>query len=184
MPLILLTKPEEEPLSLADAKAYLRVDNDAEDALIGSLIVAARRHLEDATGKRFVRQLWRLSLDAWPVAGVVSLPLAPVLGIAAARLREVDGTEVPLDITSWSVDGANRLHTDTHVAVRRPFAGIEIDVEAGFGDAGDVPQDVVQAIRLLVAHLFEHRSGADHARNGLPLAAAALIATERRVRLA
>jgi uncharacterized phiE125 gp8 family phage protein len=62
--------------------------------------------------------------------------------------------------------------------------GIEIDVEAGFGDAGDVPQEIVHAIRLLVAHWFENRSGACSPRNGLPLAVAALIATERQVRLA
>jgi uncharacterized phiE125 gp8 family phage protein len=184
MPLFLLTKPEEEPLSLADARAYLRVDTTAEDELIGNLIVAARRHVEDATGKRLVTQSWRLVLDNWPPANTVHLPVRPVRSIAAARLREIDGTEVPLDITGWTVDASNRLRTDAYLAVRRPFAGIEIDIEAGFGARDDVPEEIVQAIRLLVAHWFENRTGADMARNGLPLAAAALIAGERQVRLA
>ena len=39
-----------EPLSLADARAFLRVEHEDDDALIGELIAAARVHLESLTG--------------------------------------------------------------------------------------------------------------------------------------
>ena len=40
----------------------------------------------------------------------------------------------------------------------RAAAGIEIDVIAGFGDAGgDVPPALMQALRMLVAHWYENR---------------------------
>jgi uncharacterized phiE125 gp8 family phage protein len=40
----------------------------------------------------------------------------------------------------------------------RPLAGIELDVEAGYGPGGtDVPEPLRQAIRLLLAHWYEHR---------------------------
>jgi uncharacterized phage protein (predicted DNA packaging) len=38
-----------EPLTLADARAFLRVEHEDDDALIGELITAARTHLESLT---------------------------------------------------------------------------------------------------------------------------------------
>jgi uncharacterized phiE125 gp8 family phage protein len=185
MPLILLTEPEEEPLSLADLKLFLKLDHDEDDTLIGSLISAARRHVEKVTGRRLVSQIWRLVLDAWPADGVVHLPLAPVVAVEAARLRAGDGTPTVLATGGWVLDPASsRLHVPSRPSVLRPFAGIEIDIQAGYGGADDVPPGLKQAVRLLVAHWYENRA-VDSAGGqiAVPIAAAALMAPERAVRL-
>lgn len=39
----------------------------------------------------------------------------------------------------------------------RSVAGIELDIEVGYGAAGDVPPRLLQAIRMLVAHWYENR---------------------------
>jgi uncharacterized phiE125 gp8 family phage protein len=68
----------------------------------------------------------------------------------------------------------------------RPFAGIEIDVECGYGDtASDVPEPLRQAIRLLVAHWYENRSIVSGAQTAavLPVTVAALIAPYRMLSL-
>ncbi|GGA54196.1 head-tail connector protein [Pelagibacterium lentulum] len=62
----LVAGPVDEPISLAQAKAHLRIEDDAEDGLIESLIAAARTHLEAITGSALLRQTWRVVLDAWP----------------------------------------------------------------------------------------------------------------------
>jgi Phage gp6-like head-tail connector protein len=49
MPEIVQSPSASEPLSLADAKKFLRVEHDADDELIASLIVAARNAVELAT---------------------------------------------------------------------------------------------------------------------------------------
>lgn len=183
MPVILISQPEEEPLSLADAKLFLRVDHDADDALIEGLIRAARRHVEATTGRRLVTQIWRLVLDAWPPDGVIRLPVTPVSGIAAARLRAPDGGETALDVSDFVLDESSaRLYVPQRPAVLRPFAGIEADLVAGYGAAADVPPVFVQAVRLLVGHWYEHRAEAV-TRASVPLAAAALMAPERALRL-
>ena len=184
MPLILLTEPDEEPLPLAGAKLFLRVEHDDDDTLIAELIRAARKHVETVTGRRLVTQVWRLVLDTWPADGVLHLPLSPVTEIAAARLRGPDGGETALETDAWLLDAGGRLHIAQRPAVLRPFAGIEIDLEAGYGGAADVPPGFVQAIRLLVAHWYEYRASVSpHGADALPLAVAALIAPERVLRV-
>ena len=110
MPAILLAGPLAEPLTLAEAKTYLRVDHDAEDALIGSLITAARATVEAL------------------VADTARLP----------GLIRVDRGMVP--------------------APGRAIAGIAIDVSAGHGAGADhVPSPLVEAVRVVLAHFYEHR---------------------------
>jgi uncharacterized phiE125 gp8 family phage protein len=183
MPLILLTKPEEEPLSVDDMKVYLRVDHDDDDALIFDLIAAARRHVENGTGKRLVTQAWRVVLDVWPDDGVVSLPLSPVVRVAGACLRAINGVATPLATADWILDCSGRLHIAFRPPLLRAFAGIEIDVEVGFGAGSEVPAGFVQAIRLLVAHWYENRTVASGETLFQPLAVAALMAPERALRL-
>ena len=43
---ILLTGPAVEPLSLDDARSFLRVEHGDDDPLIAALIVGARMHVE------------------------------------------------------------------------------------------------------------------------------------------
>ena len=61
--------------------------------------------------------------------------------------------------------------------------GIVITFTAGYGPAAaDVPADLVQAVRLLAAHFYEHRDGPGDT-SALPAAARVLLAPYRVVRL-
>jgi uncharacterized phiE125 gp8 family phage protein len=70
---ILVEGPAVEPVSLADMKAHLRVDDDAEDALIEGLVKAARLMVEAASRRLLVSQTWRVLLDRWPEGGTLLL---------------------------------------------------------------------------------------------------------------
>jgi uncharacterized phiE125 gp8 family phage protein len=61
---LLTFAPQTEPLSLEEAKSWLRVDTGDEDQLIQSLIVSARLAVEAATNRLLINQHWRLLLDA------------------------------------------------------------------------------------------------------------------------
>jgi uncharacterized phiE125 gp8 family phage protein len=62
----LVTDAASEPVTLADAKAYCRVDTSDDDALITSLIASARRYVEKDTGLALKTQTWTAVFDRWP----------------------------------------------------------------------------------------------------------------------
>ena len=69
----LITPPALEPVSLADAKAHLRLDTDDDDQLVTAAIVAARVHVEALTRRLLIEQGWRVYLDRWPRKRIVTL---------------------------------------------------------------------------------------------------------------
>lgn len=189
---ILLTGPAVEPITLDEAKAYLRVDSTAEDGLIQSLITAARLHTETLTGRALITQSWRLVLDDWPLGNVLIIPLGPLQQVTELRVYEDEDVLVIIAPTEYLVE---TIGVPARLAMRghqswpkpgRPIGGIEIDITVGYGDlADDVPRSLRQAILQIVAHWFVNREavglgvGAVH----VPVTVDALIAPHRAVRL-
>lgn len=163
MPAILLAGPTVEPLTLAEAKTYLRVDHDAEDALIASLVTAARATVEALTRRVLIDQSWRLVRDAWPASGLIAVPVNPLREILAAHLIGAAGGDVELPLAAFVADtarlpGVIRVERGAVPAPARPIAGIALDVIAGHGPGPDhVPSPLVEAVRVVLAHFYEHR---------------------------
>ena len=107
MSLTLLTPPAAEPVTLAEAKAHLKVDTTADDALISSLITGARARAEWHSGRAFVTQSWTLWLDAWPQNGLIEIPLPPLQSVTQVRLHAPDDASSVLDPSAYQVDAAS-----------------------------------------------------------------------------
>jgi uncharacterized phiE125 gp8 family phage protein len=161
MSAILLTAPESEPLSVLDAKSYLRVAHDNDDAIIAALIASARHHVEALTRLGLMTQTWRVVLDRWPDNGRIRPKLGPLRSVSAARIYNESGDTVGIDVDRFVVDAAAGTIAAPGWSLPIPgraTAGIELDIEIGFGAApADVPQILLQAIRMLVAHWYENR---------------------------
>ncbi len=185
MPSILLSGPAAEPVTLAQAKAHLRVEHDDDDDIIAALIAGSRIHVETQTRRALITQSWRLTRDVWPESGFVAVLPVPLVALDAARVYRADGTMQAIDVAAFTLDSAAspaRLgFTRGALPIpERPFAGIEIDVTCGYGDEGDdVPEPLRQAIRLLVAHWYENRGLVSEEIAVLPQTVAALIAPYR-----
>lgn len=184
---ILIEGPIHEPISLNEAKIWLKLDGEEEDDVIRALIVAARLMVEAEIGHVLIGQNWRLIGDSWPPSGEISLRLGKVLAVQAARVFGADGVAIPLAPESITVlqgeEGSILIPTSSPVP-GRARAGIEIDLRLGFGEAAsDVPEPIRLAIRRTVALWFENRGDGTEAEMGLPPQIRSLLRPFRRVRL-
>ena len=189
MPSILLIAPAIEPLSLEEAKAFLRVETGDDDALIAALIASARIHVESRTQLALMTQSWRMVFDCWPQQGRIAVRPAPLKAVTAARVYDFHGNAQTVDTQAFVPDLGASMLAFVPWAVPVPTriaAGIEIDVTVGFGDAAAVvPEPLRQAIRLLVAHWYENRGlvAAAGETAVLPATVSALIAPYRMLSL-
>ncbi|MES1202196.1 MAG: head-tail connector protein [Pseudomonadota bacterium] len=162
----ILTPPASEPVSLAEAKLFLRIDQSVEDDLLTTLIVAAREAVEAGCGRALITRRVRESLDVWrrdAVNGAI-LSIGPVTNIVAIRLLADNGSQSVIDPDRYRLDGARDrprvIFANGLPATLREAGSIEIDYDAGFAeDAADLPTSLRIAALQIVAALYEARTG-------------------------
>jgi uncharacterized phiE125 gp8 family phage protein len=191
MSLKMITGPTIEPISIDEAKAHLRVDGATEDALITSLILTSRLHIEAALGLALITQSWQMRLDRWPKSGEVRMPLRPLMTVDEVRVLDADGASTVVEADQYIADSDGNPGRLVPTSAGWPIpgraaAGIEIDLVAGYGPAAqDVPAPVRQALLLLVAHWYEHRDPIEIGTAGaaIPAAVSRLLKPYRLARL-
>ncbi len=139
---ILVDGPAVEPITLAEMKAYLRVDDDdpAQDSVIAGLVKAARLTVEGASRRVLIEQRWRVALDRWPQDRVVLLPLSPLISVESIKVFDAKGAAA--SIAAGAID-SDRFSDPPRLAVPdapepgRARNGILIEVLAGYGGAAE-----------------------------------------------
>jgi uncharacterized phiE125 gp8 family phage protein len=192
MALVMTTAPAAEPISLAEAKAHLRIDGDDEDALLISLIAAARMFVERALSLALITESWSLYLDGWPRSGTIVLPIQPVQAVTAVRVYDPNDAATVVNPAGYAVDVLSepaRLVLSAgavQLSPARLLNAFEVAFTAGYGgDATDVPAPIRQALKLLVAHWFERREPVvlGVSLQEVPATVAGLLLPYRKVRL-
>jgi uncharacterized phiE125 gp8 family phage protein len=198
MSLTLTAPPAVEPVSLGEAKAFLRVAHTDENQLITDLVRASRERVEALTGLALITQSWRETLDAWPARRVsacgqaVRLLRRPLISVEALRIHDRGGFAQLIDPAEYRVEAGEpgRLIATLPFTLPPPqrlAGGIEIDFTAGFGSStNDVPAALSVAILQLTAASYggtERAESARRAEEGVPDAVHALLSPWRRVSL-
>ncbi len=162
---VLVTAPAAEPITLAEAKAHLRVDGSDDDTLIASLIGAARRHVEDLTGRALITQTWRLSWDdQFPAE--IRLPKGSLQSVDEIAYIDTAGATQILDPSAYQVDADSEpgrvvpVYGASWPVARSQPAAVTVDWTCGYGDAADdVPAPIKAAMLLLIGTLYRDREG-------------------------
>ena len=166
--------PSVEPVSLADAKAHLRVDFGDDDAIIRSLIIAARQQCEERTRRALITQTHQLILDCFPGAVLeealifggdpILLPRSPVLSVTSIQYVDDQGDTVTLSASAYRSDIYSHVPRITPAygytwPTTRPVSNaVTVTYQAGYGpDPDDVPEGIRAAIKIMVGTWYEHR---------------------------
>lgn len=171
------TDADTEPVTTAEAKAHMQISVGFtdDDTMIAGFIKGARYWAEDHTGRAFINQSWTLHLDRWPADGVIALNRCPVSSVTSVKYYDVDNTQRTLvDGTDYQTDVVSipgRIVVEPGESWPTLESGrlnaIEVIFVAGYGAAASsVHEDIKDALKLLVAHSYEHR---EEATEGKPL---------------
>jgi len=170
MRLKLITAASEEPVTLAEAKAWLRVDEHevGEDALITSLVARARARFESMTQRSCLQQTFDLYLDVMPTDGAIEIPKAPLVSVTSIKgfssTESTDTGGTAMTTSDFYVDTATEfgrvlpVSGATYPTATREINGAIVRFVAGYSTSTTgVPDGVKAEIKGLVALLYEHR---------------------------
>ena len=139
-----------EPVTLAEAKDYARIDGFTEDALITSLITMARTHCESYIGKCIV--LKTVTIDSFTFPYQFQMPYGPltnILNISKCVTIDQNGVETPL---TYQVNAG--LFPKLFILGGNQSYKFQLVYTAGFTT---VPEDIKLAIKMMVNTLYERR---------------------------
>jgi hypothetical protein len=207
--LSLQTPPSEFPLTVDEAKLYLRIDIDDDDDLIQTLIGAATRRVESYIDQKIIKQKWDIYYDAFPFSekniwwdgvrdvaknilssaqGYILLPLGKCISIESFKTYDNADNEFEFASSNFNVDNFNsrgrislKLGQVWPATVLRTINGIKITGFFGLCEtAATVPEDIKMALQFIIAQMYEHR-GDEYPK--IPASALMLLEPYRRVKV-
>ena len=153
-----------EPVTLAEAKHYLRVTSSADDNYINQIIGASRESIEISTSRAIVTQTIDFGFKSFPQSyRQFRLPVGGVGQTITHIKYKADGVSVTLDSTMYSLhDNAEGV---TNVIFNDKFeyptldADYEtpVEVKVSYDPAGVYKLGIVQAVYLMIANFYEMR---------------------------
>ena len=152
-----------EPVSVAEAKLYCKVQDTADDALFPVLITSARRMLEKYTMTSFAQKTLHATWVETPKDNVIELPYGPIISVDKIYRIDEEGTEEELVLNSdYYVMGDQ----DAIIKITSYWSSgmvyvnsIRVEYKAGYGNAATetLPQELKLAILKQVATDYELR---------------------------
>lgn len=159
-----ITAPAAPLISLAEAKAHLRVTHLNEDDLIAGYIAATEDYLDGFSGtlgRALQTQTWRLHLRDYPASEALRLPLAPFQSVTSVKYDGEDYVERTHDPALY------RVIRDAGFGVIEPKIGqtwpatvtaVRVEYVVGHDAANPMPRAIRAAALLLIGALYDNRA--------------------------
>lgn len=173
-----ITAPALEPIALAQAKTYLRIDDTSEDSLVTDMITAARMTAENWLRRSLINQVWKLGYDDL-LPEIVYLTMGPVNSVTSVTVINRDASTQLLNSGSYYLNSAK-----TALLFDSAPSGFHIEIvyNAGYGsDASAVPMPIRQGMLSHIASMYESRGETE--QSAIPEQTLNLYAPYREVML-
>jgi uncharacterized phiE125 gp8 family phage protein len=168
------------PVSLAELKAYLRIETDLEDGVLATLLRAAVGQVEGWLGGPLLQR--EVQQRAVAVARRVRLVHEPVVRVESVATIAEDGSETPLTEDRWSVARMPGGAVDLCL-VDDPDAELLVRYRAGTAeDWNGVPEAVRLSVLRVAGHAYGNRDGSEDP--GIAAGVRQLLSPYRRTRIA
>ncbi len=164
MNIITSVSTTDEPITLAEAKAHLKIDIDDDDGLISSLTKVARENAESWMGRALLSQTKIYYLNGWPDVDYIELPYPPLQSILSIVYTDYNGTATTFSNTLYSKDAISepgRVVLNygeswpiVTLDVNNPIAVTYI---CGYSDVSAIPESIKQGMKIDLADMYEHR---------------------------
>ncbi len=156
----IVTQPTEEPVTVDEVKAHLRIDGTDDDAMLAAMITAAREEAEHRLERACARQTVQLLLDEFPED--IPLPMPPLVSIQSVTYADADGNTQTVDSADFTTDVGQEppwLLDATGNGWPTPgeFANaVQVTYEVGYTPA-DIPRAIKHWILLRIGTLYAYR---------------------------
>ncbi len=165
----LITAPSVEPITLAEAKLYLRVDSSADNSLITGFITSARQMVETYTRRSLCTQTYDFKYARFmDIRRPLIVPRALLQSVTHIKYLDEDASLQTLSSADYTVRvfagaTAGRGYIELNESVSLPSLDTEsimpviVRAVCGYGAAADVPEGLKSALYLLLGDLYEQR---------------------------
>ena len=142
--------PVTEPITLAEAKEYARIDGSTEDTLVTSLIKAARLHCESYMGKAIIRKT--VTIDSFSFPYQWQIPYGPL--VSASDITKV--VTIDQNNVETALNYQVNIGSFPKIAITSGEQSFKFKMvyTAGFTT---VPEDIKLAVKIMVNTLYERR---------------------------
>ena len=183
-----LTGAPDPLVSLGDIKVHCRVDHYDDDLYLTGLVKAAEAMIDGPNGmvaKAIAAQEWTLKQSRLNGKTQLPIPVVPFRDVVSLSYYDADNVLQTADLVNGFVTFGNEDFGYIQPLVSWPAMydrpdAITLVFHAGFGDVADCPQNLIHAVKMLVAHWYENRETVvDYSVNDLPMAVTELVNVHR-----
>lgn len=162
----IVTAAASEPITLSEAKNFLRVDTTADDDLITALISAAREMCEQYTRRILVTTTIDEYFDGFPDnvrpvdRDIIYLSRGPVQSVTSVKYVDAIGSEQTVDTAAYVVDTISEPARIASTAGWFATNGIinQVIVRYVVGtDVDSIPKPLKQGMLLIISDLYDKR---------------------------
>lgn len=168
--IVLLTDATTEILTLAEIKAFLRIDGTDFDSILTPMIKVSREIGEKITGREFVEKEFKLYLDTFPYCHGIEVRKSKLKSITSIQYYDVNNTLQTLSSSDYyftNDENYSSIYINNDKSFPTTYERKQAVIITFKADYPNIPQAIKQACLTVCSYLFENSGDCVNENNPL-----------------